>query len=139
MKTILIFDCWLPGFRYIEDLAEINEDVSICFVHTSSLQRGRPAEEYEQFASQYDIPEWVHDFAEFNCDFDQLFAAVNPDAVLVLSLHHLEARTVILAAKKNRIVTFFIPHGIFARVEKNYNKIFGGSPQVSVRLLLTAR
>lgn len=113
MKTILVFDCWLPGFTYVKDLAHYAEDVRVVFVHTSSLQTGAPAREYRDFKRKFDIPEWVHDFSDFTYDFDRLIESVKPDALLVLSLHHLEARTALLFAKQNGIPSYFIPHGIF--------------------------
>lgn len=112
MKTILVFDCWLPGFTYINELAE-EPGISVVFVHASSLQLGTPAREYRAFKEQYAAPEWVHDFSEFGYDFDTLFARTKPDALLVLSLHHLEARTALSFASRRKIPTYFIPHGIF--------------------------
>lgn len=112
MKTILIFDCWLPGFTYIKELAE-EPGVKVIFVHTSSLQLGPPAREYKAFRAQLDTPEWVYDFSDFDYDFDTLLSRVKPDALLVMSLHHLEARTALLFASLRGIPTHFIPHGIF--------------------------
>jgi hypothetical protein len=112
MKRILIFDCWLPGYTYINELSQDN-NVELLFVHTSSLQRGIPAKEYRIFKKQMDPPHWVVDFSEFMYSFECLFKVFKPDALLVLSLHHIEARTALTMAKRFDIATFFIPHGIF--------------------------
>lgn len=116
-KTILVFDCWLPGFSYIKELADYAE-ISLVFVHTSSLQIGDPAKEYEAFKQQFNVPGWVHDFSEYRYDFRELFERVKPEAVLVLSLHHIESRTALMFAKEFGIQTYLVPHGIFYLFEE---------------------
>ncbi|NIJ63650.1 hypothetical protein FHR20_000581 [Sphingomonas leidyi] len=111
-KTILVFDCWLPGFTYVAELAN-EPGISLVFVHTSSMQTGEPAKEYRSFRKQYDAPSWVHDFSEFDYDFKRLFEQIRPDALLVTSLHHIEDRTALRFAKSRNVPTYFIPHGIF--------------------------
>lgn len=112
MKKVLIFDCWLPGFTYLSELSE-EKDVEVLFVHSSSLQIGDPAKEYKMFLENMNIPIWVKDFSEFQYCFDKLFNYFKPDAILVLSLHHIETRTALRFAKQYKIPSFFIPHGIF--------------------------
>lgn len=112
MKTILVFDCWLPGYKYIRELAT-DFDVRVVFVHTSSLQLGAPAAEFQSFKKDPDIPAWVEDFSCYDYSFERLFAETKPDALLVLSMHHIEARTALYFARHAQIPTFFVPHGIF--------------------------
>jgi hypothetical protein len=119
MKTILVFDVWLPGFSYIKELAD-EPGVKVVFVHTSSLQTGQPRREYESFRRQMQQPSWVHDFSEFDYCFSTLFERTQPDALLVLSLHHIEARTALYFAKHHGISTYFIPHGIFLLGDKPF-------------------
>ncbi|MDF2384363.1 hypothetical protein JMG10_23025 [Nostoc ellipsosporum NOK] len=111
-RTILAFDCWLPGFTYVAELAN-EPGISLVFVHTSSMQTGEPAKEYESFRKQYDAPSWVHDFSEFGYDFQSMFERIKPDALLVTSLHHIEDRTALCYATSRNVPTYFIPHGIF--------------------------
>lgn len=119
MKTVLVFDVWLPGFTYIKELHD-EPGINVIFVHTSSLQTGQPAKEYQEFKRKFELPTWVHDFSEFDYCFDTLFKAVEPDSILVLSLHHIEARTALFFAKHNSIPTYFIPHGIFLLSDKPF-------------------
>jgi len=113
MKTVLIFDCWLPGFTYVKDIVSRNDVVKVVFVHTSSMQTGAPAREYKDFKKKFPALDWVHDFSEFSYDFKTLFDRIKPDALLVMSLHHIEDRTALLYAKSRRVPSYFIPHGIF--------------------------
>ena len=112
MKTILVFDCWLPGYKYIRELAT-DFDVRVVFVHTSSLQLGAPAAEFQSFKKDPNIPAWVEDFGRYDYSFERLFAETRPDALLVLSMHHIEARTALYFGHHAQIPTFFVPHGIF--------------------------
>lgn len=112
MKTILVFDCWLPGYKYIRELAT-DFDVRVVFVHTSSLQLGAPAAEFQSFKRDPHIPSWVQDFSHYDYSFERLFADTRPDALLVLSMHHIEARTALCFGHHANIPTFFVPHGIF--------------------------
>ncbi len=112
MKTILVFDCWLPGYKYIRELAT-DFDVRVIFVHTSSLQLGAPAAEFQSFKMDPHIPAWVQDFSQYGYSFERLFAETSPDALLVLSMHHIEARTALYFGHHAQIPTFFVPHGIF--------------------------
>lgn len=132
---ILIFDCWLPGYTYVEDLKEKFSSVSVIFIHTSSLQMGSPAREYKAFKARFNIPDWVHDFSEFGYNFERLFKEVGPDAVLILSLHHLESRTAAYFAKNYNIPTCFIPHGIFFIGKSPY---FISSADNNIRKILYA-
>lgn len=113
MMTVLMFDCWLPGFTYVKEIVNRSDAVKVVFVHTSSLQTGAPAREYRDFRQKYPPLEWVYDFSEFNYDFKTLFERVKPDALLVMSLHHIEDRTALLYAKHLGVPSYFIPHGIF--------------------------
>lgn len=109
---ILVFDCWLPGFLYIRDLAEM-EGVSLTYVHNSESQLGQPAKEYRDFKTRLQPPAWVKDFNEFNKDFRRLFEEINPDIVLVTSMHYVEHRSALLFAREYGVLRAFIPHGIF--------------------------
>ena len=109
---ILVFDCWLPGFLYIKELANI-KGVSILFVHNSESQLGQPAQEYQDFKRRIPIPDWVKDFSDYKKSFKSLFDSFKPDMVLVTSMHYVEHRSALLFAKKNNIFSAFIPHGIF--------------------------
>lgn len=113
MKTILVFDCWLPGFTYIKEIVSRTDAINVVFVHTSSLQTGAPAREYRDFKKKFPPLDWVCDFSEFGYDFKVLFDRVKPDALLVMSLHHIEDRTALLYAKSCGVPSYFIPHGIF--------------------------
>jgi hypothetical protein len=119
MKTILVFDCWLPGFTYVKEVVNRNDAVKVVFVHTSSLQTGAPAREYQDFKNKFPQLDWVHDFAEFGYNFKTLFERVKPDALLVMSLHHIEDRTALLYAKSRGVPCHFIPHGIFLLRDAN--------------------
>lgn len=109
---ILVFDCWLPGYIYIQELAE-RKDVSLIFVHNSNKQLGMPAKEYLEFKRSMHPPQWVHNFSDFGNNFNILFKRVKPDILLVTSMHYVEHRSALLFAKKHNIFTAFIPHGIF--------------------------
>jgi hypothetical protein len=109
---VLVFDCWLPGFLYIKDLAGM-EGVTLTYVHNSESQMGQPAKEYEDFKTRLQTPVWAKDFSEFDKDFRRLFEIVKPDVLLVTSLHYVEQRSALLFAKEYGVLRAFIPHGIF--------------------------
>lgn len=109
---ILVFDCWLPGFLYIKELAAMGH-VSLIYVHNSESQMGQPAREYKDFKGRLNVPIWVKDFSEFNKDFRCLFEEVKPDIVLVTSMHYVEHRAALHFAKEYGVLRAFIPHGIF--------------------------
>lgn len=109
---ILVFDCWLPGFLYIKELAGMDR-VSLIYVHNSESQMGQPAREYRDFKARLNVPIWVKDFSEFNKDFRRLFEEVKPDIVLVTSMHYVEHRAALHFAKEYGVLRAFIPHGIF--------------------------
>lgn len=109
---VLVFDCWLPGFLYIKELARM-EGVTLTYVHNSKSQKGKPAKEYEDFKTSLQTPVWVKDFVEFDKDFRRLFEVVKPDVLLVTSMHHAEDRSALLFAKEYGVLRAFIPHGIF--------------------------
>ncbi|MBJ3785068.1 hypothetical protein [Devosia sediminis] len=113
MKTILAFDCWLPGFTYVKDIVSRDPSINLIFVHTSSMQTGAPAREYQDFKVKYPALDWVRDFSDFDYDFKTLFDRIKPDALLVTSLHHIEDRTALIYAKHRKVPSYFIPHGIF--------------------------
>jgi hypothetical protein len=109
---VLVFDCWLPGFLYIKDLVGM-EGVTLTYVHNSESQMGQPAKEYEDFKTRLETPIWVKDFSEFDKDFSRLFEVINPDVLLVTSMHYVEHRSALLFAKEYGVLRAFIPHGIF--------------------------
>lgn len=117
---ILVFDCWLPGFLYIKELAGMDH-VSLTYVHNSESQMGQPAREYKDFKARLNVPIWVKDFSEFNKDFRRLFEEVKPDIVLVTSMHYVEHRAALQFAKEYGVLRAFIPHGIF---QLNHNVQF---------------
>ena len=128
MKTILVFDCWLPGYKYIRDLST-DFGVRLIFIHTGSLHLGAPANEHKSFLKDPDTPSWVFDFKDFGYCFSTLFSKTKPDAILVLSLHHIESRTALVFAHHMGLESFFIPHGIFVLNSASIVK----RPQLSFR------
>jgi hypothetical protein len=115
---ILVFDCWLPGFLYIRDLAEM-EGISLTYVHNSESQLGQPSKEYKDFKTRLHPPVWVKDFGEYNRNFRCLFDIVKPHIVLVTSMHYVEHRSALLFAKEYNVLRVFIPHGIFQLDRRN--------------------